>query len=52
MYGISCILESIVNFNTFALLNGHWARTGSFTQSLSAADLDTLHAAFAHHVAM
>ncbi len=56
--GINCILLSIVNFNTFALLNGNWARTGSFTQSLSAADLgyglrgDTLHAVFAHHVAM
>jgi hypothetical protein len=35
-----CILVSIASFYTFALLNVlNWARTGSFTQSLSAADL-------------
>jgi hypothetical protein len=40
LYSVNCILVSIVNLNTFALLNAlNWARTVSFTQSFSAADL-------------
>jgi hypothetical protein len=36
-YSVNCILVSIVDFFTFAFLNGK--RTGSFAQCLSAADL-------------
>jgi hypothetical protein len=39
LYSTNCILVSIVNY-IFPLLNVlNWARTGSFTQSLFAADL-------------
>jgi hypothetical protein len=38
LYSVNCLLVSIVIY-TFALLNVvNWARTGSFTKNLSAAD--------------